>query len=115
MEVEGMLEGNKKTKSQMEQAYHSIFDAVLNDVDIFNYIESSGFKEGSSSAPKEEVVRLQTPLYISQIELKDYRTYMHKTELQFSPEEDFNQYPRTIEADLDALKALKVFKALKPY
>ena len=29
-------------------------------------------------------------------------------ELQFSPQEDFNQYPRTIEADLDALKTLKV-------
>jgi len=29
-------------------------------------------------------------------------------ELQFSPEEDFDEYPRTIETDLDALKALKV-------
>ncbi len=29
-------------------------------------------------------------------------------ELQFSPEEDFDQYPRTIETDLDALKTLKV-------
>ena len=29
-------------------------------------------------------------------------------ELQFSPEEDFDQYPRTIESDLDALKTLNV-------
>tara|TARA_B100001142_G_scaffold143074_1_gene144281 strand:- start:8946 stop:9827 length:882 start_codon:yes stop_codon:yes gene_type:complete len=29
-------------------------------------------------------------------------------ELQFSPKEDFNQYPRTLESDLGALKTLKV-------
>ena len=29
-------------------------------------------------------------------------------ELQFAPEEDFDQYPRTLKADLDALKLLKV-------
>ena len=35
-------------------------------------------------------------------------------ELQFSPEEDFNQYPRTIESDLDALKTLKVDMVFLP-
>jgi len=35
-------------------------------------------------------------------------------ELQFSPEEDFDQYPRTIESDLDALKTLKVDMVFLP-
>ena len=35
-------------------------------------------------------------------------------ELQFSPEEDLDQYPRTIESDLDALKKLKVDMVFLP-
>ena len=35
-------------------------------------------------------------------------------ELQFSPEEDFDQYPRTIESDLGALKTLKVDMVFLP-
>ena len=35
-------------------------------------------------------------------------------ELQFSPEEDFDQYPRTIESDLNALKTLKVDMVFLP-
>ena len=35
-------------------------------------------------------------------------------ELQFSPEEDFDQYPRTIKSDLDALKTLKVDMVFLP-
>jgi len=35
-------------------------------------------------------------------------------ELQFAPEEDFDQYPRTIESDLGALKTLKVDMVFLP-
>ena len=35
-------------------------------------------------------------------------------ELQFSPEEDLDQYPRTVESDLDALKKLKVDMVFLP-
>lgn len=35
-------------------------------------------------------------------------------ELQFSPEEDFDQYPRTLKSDLDALKTLKVDMVFLP-
>ncbi len=86
MEVESMLEGQYKTKEQVSQTYHATFNDFIDDADILNYIEKKGTDAVSSSVPKKEVSETQTPLFISQIELKDYRTYMHTNELELSPD-----------------------------